>query len=89
MFIRDVLKLISDDVLVHIFAERDDGSAFEVYKDPCYVVRADDGEFQNLEVLCIGTMKSIEMLRNKKLRTNADIYIIGRLQEANAAKGEA
>lgn len=89
MIIRDVLKLIPDDVLVHIFAERDDGSAFEAYKDPCYVVRADDGEFQNLEVLCIGTMKSIEMLRNKKLRTNADIYIIGRLQEANTAKGEA
>lgn len=82
MLVRDVLKLlIPDNVLVHVIAKRDDGSVFGICYDPCRIVQEDEGEFQNLEVLRVGTMKSREILRNKEWRTNADVYIIGRLQE--------
>lgn len=84
ILIRDVLKLLTpDNVLVHVIAKRDDGSVFGICYDPCKIVREDEGELQNLEVLRIGTIKSREMLRNKEWRTNADVYVIGRLQENN------
>lgn len=81
MLVRDVLKLIPDNVLVHVIAKRDDGSVFRICFDPCRIVRTDEGELQNLEVLRVGAMKSREMLHNKEWRTNADMYVIGRLQE--------
>ena len=89
MLIRDILRLIPDDVLVHIFMERDNGSVIEICKDPCGIVRGTEGEFQNLEALCIRTMKSIEKRWRKGLRTNADICIVGKLQKTNAAKEES